>query len=665
MAGHAPEDADQTPTVAAAIDLLHAGRPQAAEQALLARLAAGASDTDTLRLLGQVLRRLGRPADALARYDAALAAAPDDPLTLLSRANLLNDLHRWPEAVAAADQALRHDPTLAAAANARGNALAGLGRGQFARASFRHAAELAPTYADPLVNLGNTELSLGDAAAALAAYDRAAAVAPNLAPAWSGRGHALSALRRWPEAVTAYDRAWALDPNLLFLAGQRLHARMKVCDWTTLPRDLAAVRSALAAGRPPSVPFPLLAFPLTASEQGAATRLYAAATFGEGARNLPAAPREGARIRLAYVSGDFHEHATAYLIAELIALHDRAQFEVIGLSIGAPRSDPMRQRLEAAFDQFHDLSQLDDAQAAQFARGLSLDIAVDLKGYTTDSRPALFAARLAPVQVSYLGYPGTLGAGFIDYVIGDPIVTPPALRGDYAEKVACASACYQANDRSRPRPARTTRREDHGLPARGLVFGCFNNNYKILPDVFAGWMRLLQAVEGSVLWLFQDNPTAAANLRAAAGTAGVDPARLVFAGLRPLEAHLERHWHMDLFLDTGPYNAHTTASDALWMDVPLVTWLGDTFAGRVAASLLNAVGLPELVAASRGEAEALSLALAREPARLAGLRSRLAAGRGMAPLFDTPRLARDLEALYDAMQQRRLAGLPPDHLGPF
>jgi predicted O-linked N-acetylglucosamine transferase (SPINDLY family) len=460
--------------------------------------------------------------------------------------------------------------------------------------------------------------------------------------------------------VRAYDRAWALAPTLPYLAGQRLHAKMKICDWRDLDEGLAAVRDALAAGRPPSALLPLLALPLAPEEQLRAAELYTAAEFP--ASPAAPAPSPAERIRLAYLSADFHDHATAYLMAELFELHDRARFEVIGISFGPAADSPMRQRLRAAFDRFFDVAPLGAAAIADLVRGLGVDVAVDLKGFTAGARAAVFASRVAPVQVNYLGFPGTMGADFMDYLIADPVLIPPSARGHYAEKIAYVGGCYQPNDRRRPEPTITTSRADHGLPAHGLVFGAFNNAYKILPAVFAAWMRLLADVEGSVLWLFVETPESADNLRAEAARHGVDPGRLVFAGMKPLPGHLERHRHMDLFLDTGPYNAHTTASDALWMDVPLVTWAGETFAGRVAASLLTAVGLPELVAPSFAAYEALALDLARDPARLATLKGRLAMGKRASRLFDTPRLARDLERLYAAMHERRLAGQPPDHI---
>jgi predicted O-linked N-acetylglucosamine transferase (SPINDLY family) len=466
-------------------------------------------------------------------------------------------------------------------------------------------------------------------------------------------------MSRWPEACVAYARAARVAPDHPYLAGQRLHAQMKICDWTSFDERVAEVRDAVARGIPTDV-FPLYGAPISAAEQKTCAEHYAATRFGSGAPSQPPAP--GEKIRLGYFSADFHSHATAYLIAELIELHDRTRFEVIGFSFGPSGPDPMRDRLRAGFDRFFDLAGLDDAGIAEISRGVGIDLAIDLKGYTIGSRPGVFAARAAPVQVSYLGFPGTLGARFMDYILADPVVIPNTARGEYIEKVARVGGCYQPNDRKRPQPPKRTRREDHGLPTEGFVLACFNSTYKITPDVFTVWMRLLTSVKGSVLWLMDDNPTAVANLRRAATEREVDPRRLVFAARVAPEAHLERHQHIDLFLDTFHYTAHTTASDALWMDTPIVTRLGKTFAARVAASLVASAGLPELVCETAEAYEDLALRLAHDPERLAALRVRLAAGKVESRLFDTPRLAREIEQLYAAMHEGRLAHLPPEHL---
>ncbi|MBU1378760.1 MAG: tetratricopeptide repeat protein [Alphaproteobacteria bacterium] len=620
-----------------------------------------AGHVEVLRLHGMVLRRLGRAEAALDRYAAMLAVDPSHAEGHLNRANVLNDLQRWPEALESAERALALRSGFAGAANARGIALLGLGRAGEATASFQAAIRLDPSYGDAQVNLGNAIAASGKAAEALEIYDRAIAINPRLVAAWNGRGNVLAALQRWAEAVAAYDEAMVIQPTYPGLLGQRLYARTKLCDWRGYDEARSEVLDSVRAGRLASTPFALLALSERAEDERTCAETYVSQFLG-GARAIAPSPAPGQRLRIGYFSADLYNHATAQLMAEVFEQHDRSAFEVTAFSFGRQAEDDMRRRLVPAFERFFDVAGMDDRSIAEMSRGLGIDIAVDLKGFTLDARTGIFLRQAAPLQVNYLGYPGTMGAPFMDYLIADPILIPPDARGGYAEKIAYLPGCYQPNDGQRPLPPPATARADHGLPAEGFVFGCFNSTYKITPQVFAIWMRLLRQVEGSVLWLFRDDPLAAENLRREAAGHGVEPSRLVFAELRPKAAHLERLRHMDLFLDTSPYNAHTTGSDALWMATPMVTMPGATFAARVGASLVTAVDAPELVAGSWAEYEALALALARDPDRLGSLRARLAAGRLEKRLFDTPRFTRDLEALYRAMQARRVAGLAPDHI---
>src|SRR5262249_39339191 len=341
------------------------------------------------------------------------------------------------------------------------------------------------------------------------------------------------------------------------------------------------------------------------------------------------------RIKIAYLSADFHRHATAYLMAELFERHDRARFELIGVSFGPDDRSDMRARLVSAFDRFVDVRAKSDAEVARLLSELKVDIAVDLKGYTQDCRPRILAHRPVPIQVNYLGFPGTMGADFIDYVIADEVVLPFDQQPFYSERIVHLPDCYQPNDRRRQIAGRTPARTEVGLPERGFIFCSFNNNWKIAPEVFDVWMRLLKAIGGSVLWLLRGNATAEQNLRKEAAARGVDPERLVFAPRIKLEDHLARHRLADLFLDTLPCNAHTTASDAFWAGLPVVTCRGKAFAGRVAASLLHAIGLPELVTSNMADYEALALTLACDPARLRDIKAKLARNRDTAPLFDT------------------------------
>jgi predicted O-linked N-acetylglucosamine transferase (SPINDLY family) len=349
-------------------------------------------------------------------------------------------------------------------------------------------------------------------------------------------------------------------------------------------------------------------------------------------------------------------------MAGLFELHNRDQFELIAFSFGPTTNDGMRQRLQEAFDQFIEVGNMLDVEVAKFSRELGIDIAIDLKGFTGDSRPNIFANRAAPIQVNYLGYPGTMGASYIDYIIADSILIPPELQQYYTEKVVYLPDSYQANDRKREISNRKFTRAEVGLPDNSFVYCCFNNNYKILPEVFEIWMRLLNTVERSVLWLLEDNPTAAKNLKSEAAQRGIDPGRLIFAPRLPTPDHLARHALADLFIDTFPCNAHTTASDALWAGLPLLTVQGESFASRVASSLLSAIGLTELITYTLEEYETLAIELANNQQKLKGIRHKLAQNRDTTPLFDTPQFTKHLENAYLQMYERYQADLPPEHI---
>jgi len=369
------------------------------------------------------------------------------------------------------------------------------------------------------------------------------------------------------------------------------------------------------------------------------------------------------KVRVGYVSGEFREQATAYLTAELFECHDRTRLETHAFAVGADDGSAIRKRLVAAFDHFHDVAGKPDREIASVIERAGIEVLVNLNGYFGIERTGVFAQRPAPIQVNFLGFPGTMGAPYMDYIVADRIVLPEASRMNYSEKVVYLPHCYQPNDRKRPAGNREATRAEYGLPHGAFVFACFNNTHKLNPEIFDVWMRVFRQVPSSVFWLLQPNASVAANLRREAEARGVAPDRLVFTPMVKLDAHMSRLRLADLFLDTLPHNAHTTASDALWSGVPVLTCIGETFAGRVAASLLTAIGLPELITRSLPEYEALALALARDERALATFRTRLADNRATAPLFDTPRFTRNLEAAYTIMTERHRQGLTPEGFG--
>jgi protein O-GlcNAc transferase len=367
-------------------------------------------------------------------------------------------------------------------------------------------------------------------------------------------------------------------------------------------------------------------------------------------------------VRIGYFSADFHDHATMYLMAGVFEKHSKSDFEIYAYSYGPNTNDCMRKRLTAAVDKFHNVRQLCDFDIAALARDHEIDIAVDRKGYTQNTRLGIFAFKAAPIQISYIGYPGSLGAPFIDYIIVDPVVIPRAYESAYAEKIIFLPHSYQANDDMRPIAKTVYSRSQLGLPEDAFVLYCFNNSYKITPREFDIWMRVLSQIEASVLWLLEANKWVSQNLRSAAQTRGIDPIRLIFAPKLAHDEYLARHSCADLFIDTFNVNAHTTASDALWAGLPLVTNAGKGFAARVAASLLTAIGLPELIVEIEAAYEALIFNLARSPQKLQAVTKKLAQNRRTSPLFDAALLTNHLETGYRAAYQRWAEQKPSAHI---
>jgi predicted O-linked N-acetylglucosamine transferase (SPINDLY family) len=460
-----------------------------------------------------------------------------------------------------------------------------------------------------------------------------------------------------------YDKALSLKPDIDLVSGDLLHTKMKICSWSGLAESLDNISKKVAANEKVTQPFPLLALSDDASLHKKCSEIYIQTRYPINPILEPISRRpQNHKIRVGYFSADFHNHATGYLIAELFELHDKSQFELVSFSFGPKTNDEMRLRLGRSFDQFIEVGGKSDVEVAKLSRDLNIDIAVDLKGFTQDARAGILAPRAAPIQVNYLGYPGTMGADYMDYIIADRTIIPLEFQSFYSEKLVYLPNSYQVNDRKRLISERQFTRQELGLPEPGFVFCFFNTNYKILPATFKGWMQILNAVKGSILWLLQDNHWAVENLKKEAEKQGIAPDRLVFAERLPLPEHLARHRQADLFLDTHPCNAHTTTSDALWVGLPVLTLMGKSFASRVAASLLNAIGLPELITSTQEEYEALAIELAMNPKKLADIKLKLKNNRLTTPLFDTPLFTKNLETAYIEMYERYHAGLEPDHI---
>ena len=542
----------------------------------------------------RVLNAIGRYEEALASCGKALAINPQSIEALTQCGNTLRNLKRREEALASYDRALTIKPDFAVALTNRGNVLNELNRRDEALASYDKALALNPNYAAALNGRGVSLLVLLRPDEALACLSRAIAIKPDFADALYNRGVVRMQIRRFDEAAEDFRKALSLEPDIKCAPGHLLHSRMQMCEWSGLRDEIAALSSAVDTGKCVAGPFELLGTTVSAARQLRCAQTYVA-NFASARSQTSWRGRKYRhdRIRLAYLSADFYQHATSQLIVELLERHDRTQFETIGVSFSAEDASELRARVIRSFDQFHDVRRMSDERVARLLNELEVDIAVDLQGHTGLSRPGIFACRAAPIQISYLGYPGTTGAAFMDYIIADGTVLPFDQQAFYTEKIVHLPDCYQPNSTRRISP-RAFSRADAGLPEEAFVFCCFNKNWKITEPVFERWMRLLRAVDGSVLWLLLGNEWASTNLRNEAAARGIEPGRLVFAPLLPTEDHLARHRLADLFLDTLPCNAHTTASEALWMGLPILTCVGETFAGRVAASLLHAAGQPEL-----------------------------------------------------------------------
>jgi len=611
----------------------------------------------------QILHKQGRNEEAFAAYGRALELNPGLVGLHTEAGNILRLQGAWEAAIAAHWRTIALAPGHAEGHCHLGITLQGVGRWAEAHDAYQQALQLAPDYAEAWSNLGVLLHLQGRPEDAVAAFRKAVALNPRLANAHYNMAGALDDLGRLEEAIGALRQALACDPGLVSARFALCNLRHHACDWRGLETEEAECLASVGRAGVRVPPFPVLAMTGDLADQLVHARTWARglaiASSQTVSRRRAVGLHQDGRIRIGYLSADFRRHATASLIAELLERHDRRRFEIVGYCFSADDGSDMRRRLITAFDRFVDIRKLTHAEAARRIGDDGIDILVDLKGYTKDARSEILGYRPAPIQVSYLGYPGTLGADFIDYIIADPFVAPMHQQARFTEQIVHLPDCYQPNDTRRAIAEPAPTRAHCGLPDGALVFASFNNAYKITPAVFAVWMRLLAAVEGSVLWLLDANPLAKANLRREAAERGIDPSRLVFAPKLPAEQHLARQRLADLFLDTLPVNAHTTASDALWAGLPVLTCAGEAFVGRVAGSLLQAIGLPELVTHTLQDYEALALRLATEPELLAGLRRRLQANRRSAPLFDAERYVANIEAAYAHMAARAASGQAP------
>jgi predicted O-linked N-acetylglucosamine transferase (SPINDLY family) len=613
--------------------------------------------------LGLISSLMNEHQQALKFYDLALNLDNQDPAIHINRGASLNELKQYEGAIASLNRAIALNPNIAEAWSNKGTALNELKRHEAALADYDKALALNPQHVEAWSNKGVSYAELKCYEEALAHYDKAIELNPQYIEAWSNKGTALSELKHYEAAAKSFHQALVLNPELPFGKGMLLHAKMLACDWQGVDGLYQSICQDLTENKKSADPFGF---------QGICNDELLLQKCAEIFSNtkFPASPqfdfehlkREGGKIRIGYLCGEFREQATAILMTEIWELHDKSRFEIIAFDNGWDDKSLRRKRIEAAFDEWIDISRMSDDQAAAFIADKEIDILVNLNGFFGKPRQGIFAKKPAPIQVNYLGFPGTIGSAYMDYLIADNVVIPKESRQYYTEKIVHLPHCYQANDSSRKIDGRKFSKKELGLPEEGFVFCCFNNSYKILPQMFDIWMRLLRSVPGSVLWLIEDNPDATCHLQQEAQARGISAARIIFAKRVPLSEHLGRHQCAGLFLDTLPYNAHTTASDALWAGLPVLTCTGTSFAGRVASSMLTVLDLPELITTSVAQYESLAYELASQPEKLQQIKTKLAKNRLPSPLFNADLMARELESAYLAMYNRFQEGLPPEHI---
>lgn len=617
--------------------------------------------------LGGALFAVGRWADAVAAWTRALALEPNHAEIRADMGVALAKLGRLEEAAECFRHAMELDPGNPTHGYNFGRALQDLGRQAEAAEAYEKVLAIAPDHVSAHLNSGVIFKKLGQYERAVAAYDRVVELDPGNGQAQLNRGKALYEMGRLEEAMVAYDTARRLLPNDADALSEVINLRKNMADWNGLEAAEEECRRMIADGVAGIDPLVFQSIPATAAEQLRCGQLWGRMITVDRAQairgvTLPAhsLPAARAKLRLGYISADFRTHAVAHLMAGVFERHDRSRFDVSAYSIGPFEDSAMRRRLEAAFDRFVDLEHVGSGEAARRIHADGIDILVDLTGYTKRCRPEILACRPAPIQVNFLGFTGTMGVDWMDYILTDAFTAPLERQDCFAEKLVHLPHCYMPFGDLAPVGEPQQPRGAYGLPDDAFVYCGFNNPFKFRPETFDLWAGILRAVPKSVLWLREDSPQSRDNLGREIAARGIDPARLVFAQRTDFAEHLARHRHADLFLDCLPYNAHTTACDALWAGLPVLTRVGEVFAGRVAGSLLTALGLPELITRSSEEYKDQAVRLANQPEVLRALRARLEAGHAASPLFSTETFTRNLEKAYARMARRQGSGLPPE-----
>ena len=613
--------------------------------------------------LAIILKELGRYDQALNSYEKAISINPNFANAYNNLGNLYLDLGREDDAINSYSRAIQINPNFAQAHNNLGNLFKDIERYEDAIQSYKKAIKANPQLSEAINNLGNLFKTLNQLDNAINCYKKAVAINPHFAEAHYNLGIVFKKTNKKEKALISLERAFSLKPSMDYILGDLLSAKCNFCSWGDYYALIDELQLKISNNKKVVNPFNLLGLIDDPSLQRKAAEIFTNDQYPKK-YVLPEIQQyqKHPRIRIGYFSADFHNHATMHLMAELFELHKKSLFEIIAFSFGPNKKDEWRQRAVNSFDKFIDVRDKSDLEVSMIAREMEIDIAVDLKGYTRDCRPKIFVESCAPIQVSFLGYPGTMATDFIDYLIADKTLIPKEKRAHYSEKIAYMPYSYQVNVSNRDVSQDPVSRYEHGLPKKGFVFCCFNNNYKITISVFSIWMRILLAVEDSVLWLLENESITKKNLIQEAEKFGINKDRLVFAEMAPVEDHLNRLRLADLFIDTLPYNAHTTASDALRMGVPVLTCIGESFASRVAASLLSALKLHSLITSNHSEYESLAIELATQPKKLKAIKDILAISLSSETLYNAKLFTQNLESAYMQMYERHNKGLAPEHI---
>nr|AAR37904.1 TPR domain protein [uncultured marine bacterium 560] len=612
--------------------------------------------------LGVTLKELEQLDAAVKSYEKAIAIKPDYAEAHNNLGNALKELGQLDVAVKSYEKAIAIKPDFAETHNNLGNALQGLGQLDEAVKCYEQAIAIKPDYAEAHNNLGISLRELGQVDAAVKSYEKALAIKPDFAEAYYNRGNVLKGLKRLDEALVSLNRAIVLKPDIDFILGDLLHTKMDLCIWDDLSNHINEITKKINNSEKVIHPFPMLALIDEPEVQRKTAEIFANEKYSQShlLSKIERYPKHK-KIRIGYFSADFRDHPVSHLTAELYEIHDRNQFEIYAFSFGPDTQDEMNLRIKAGVDHFHDVRSMSHKEVVMLARSLEIDIAVDLTGFTQNARTEIFAMSVAPIQISYIGYIGTMGANYYDYLVADQTMIPKKNQKYFSEKIAYLPS-YQANDSTQSPPEIFFTRQDLGLPETGFVFCCFNNTFKITPTTFDSWGRILEHVEGSVLLIYANNESAKLNLTKEIVLRGIDPSRLIFGEKLPMSEYLARYRVVDLFLDTHPYNAGTIASGALRMGLPVLTCIGNSFASRMGASVINAVNLPELITSTQKEYESLAIELATHPEQLKIIKDKLASNLPTAPLYDTPLFTRHLESAYLTMYDRYQQGLEPGHI---